>query len=192
MSKTCLILGGPNGSGKTTFAKKHLSLHDVPFLNADEIAAHMSPGNVEAAALAAGRELIRRLDQAITDGIDFVLESTLSGLTLRQTIKRCLENGYEVKLYFIFLGSPDQNIERIKVRVSKGGHHIPDEDVRRRYVRSLANFWQTYRMLASSWNLIYNSGEAFQPVATGVREQMLIRDEALLRMFEQSCEGGDR
>lgn len=177
MSKTCVILGGPNGSGKTTFAREYLQTNDWPFLNADEIAAELSPNDVAAAAVSAGREFIRRVDETITNGRSFVLESTLSGLTLRRTIQRCREAGYVVELRMIYLGSSQASIDRIKLRVSKGGHFIPDEDVERRYVRSLANFRNTYRLMVNEWSLHYNGEDGFDLVAVGVGEKLEVYNE---------------
>ena len=79
--KEIVLLGGPNGAGKTTAARVLLpEFFDLyPFLNADDIARGIAPGNVESAALAAGRQLIERMRALVRDGQSFALESTCSG-----------------------------------------------------------------------------------------------------------------
>ena len=74
-----VIVGGPNGSGKTTFVEQFLQGRGYPYLSADLIAAELSPGSPESAAIAAGREFLLRLEQTIVDKQSFILESTLSG-----------------------------------------------------------------------------------------------------------------
>jgi len=189
MSKTCVILDGPNGSGKTTFAREFLKIYDWPFLNADEIAAEMSPDNVAAVAVAAGREFLHRLKHVIEDGRDFVLESTLSGLTLRRSIERCRERSFHVAMNMIFLGSADASIRRIKGRVEKGGHFVPDEDVRRRYIRSLTNFWTTYRFIVDEWTLFYNGNDQFTKVASGAGDEFEVYNEGAMGWLLNVAQG---
>lgn len=157
-SPTLYLFGGPNGSGKTTFARAFLTSqfkHPLRFLNADEMARGLSPLSPESVALKAGKLLLREVDECIAAGTSFGLESTLSGTAQVRILQRAKARGFVVELHFFALPSPELSIARIAQRVAKGGHHVPDEDVRRRYPRSIRHLEETYGPLADRvfrWN----------------------------------------
>lgn len=149
----CLIIAGPNGAGKTTFAREFLP-HEggiLNFVNADLIAAGLSPLRPAAAALAAGRIFLGELDRLAASGGDFSFESTLSGLTYVERLNRWKSCGYRIEIVYLRLSSVDIAIKRIAERVKAGGHHVPTADVRRRFTRSKANFEKVYRPLCDAW-----------------------------------------
>ena len=153
----CTIFGGPNGSGKSSlFGALSLS---GEFVNADAIASKISPENPEAVSIQAGRQVLRRLDELIAAGQGFVYETTLSSHQSIDLMRRARDAGYEVDLVFVTLNSPDLNVERVADRVSRGGHHIPEVAIRRRYETSLYRLADAIRLAHES--LIYdNSGDA--------------------------------
>ena len=153
--KRILIIAGPNGAGKTTFALEFLPNEaDCPiFVNADEIAEAFSPGNPDAAAVAAGREMLRQIDELVARGKTFAFETTLSGLAYAKRIPIWQAAGYHVKLLFLRLSSPKLAIQRVAERVALGGHSIPEPDIRRRFGRGLENFETAYRRVVDSWVL---------------------------------------
>lgn len=156
----CIIIAGPNGAGKTTFARNYL-LKDAGienFVNADSIAAGLSPLKPERAARAAGRLLLQEIDRLSSAGESFALESTLSGQTYVERLQRLKKMGYRIEIIFLRLDTPDLAIKRVAHRVRQGGHHVPDEDVRRRFVRGLRNFELSYKPLADQWAMYDNSG----------------------------------
>lgn len=128
------------------------------FVNADSIAAGLSPLKPERAARAAGRILLEELQRLTTAGESFALESTLSGLTYVDRLKQMKALGYRIEIIFLRLESPELAIKRVAHRVRQGGHHVPDTDVRRRYERGLRNFEVHYRPLAGMWAMYENSG----------------------------------
>jgi predicted ABC-type ATPase len=159
-SPRCVIIAGPNGAGKTTFAREFLP-HDegvVHFVNADLIAAGLSPFRPELVALAAGRLLIRELDKLASSRADFAFESTLSGLTYVSRLRRWKAAGYQIEIVFLSLESPQLALRRIAARVRQGGHNVPASDVLRRFGRGRANFDRVYCSLADAWALYDNSG----------------------------------
>ncbi|MGN7293522.1 zeta toxin family protein [Rhizobium sp. SAFR-030] len=131
----CSLLTGPNGAGKSTL----YSLIDLPgaFINADEIAARISPANPELAAVQAGREVLRMIDEMFAHRRSFVYETTLSSHQSIKVISRARQSGYKTQIVFIALQSAELHIQRVRDRVAKGGHHIPDETIRRRFEMSL-------------------------------------------------------
>ncbi len=177
--KELIILGGANGSGKTTFSKQILAETNFQFLNADEIEKELAFSKLQA-----GKEFFKRIDFFFLENTSFVLESTLSGNYLKKVIEKAKREGYIVKIFYVFLKSPDDCIQRIKLRVQLGGHNIPDADVIRRYYRSKTNFWKMYKNLADEWIMIYNSTtEEPQKIAVGTGENYVIELEDLFNNF---------
>ncbi len=166
--RNIVIVGGPNGSGKTTFARSFLSrTAAVPvFLNPDLIAAGISPHAYEAAAFQAGRVLLAEAKGHLSRGESFGFESTLSGKTWGPLLKRARDAGYSLTVHFLFVDSATLSLKRIKQRVSEGGHNIPRNTVFRRRLRCFENFWHLYRPLADAWYLFNNSGTSPRLVAS--------------------------
>jgi predicted ABC-type ATPase len=182
--KQVVIVAGANGSGKTTFARKFLDVTKYEFLNADEIAKEMNPQDPVKVRIAAGKQVINLLDQFIDEGKNFVIESTLSGSFLEKHIEELKQKGYEISLTFIFLGSKDLCIERIKSRVRQGGHNVPDEDVIRRFNRGLVKFWQAYRMQVDYYSIVFNNEYYdFKRIAHGQSNSIEIIDKNLYQEF---------
>lgn len=167
-----IVIGGPNGAGKTTAAMAVLpeALSLVEFLNADEIAKGLSPLNPSSVDIQAGRLLLERAHHFLEKGISFGFESTLSASAPIKLMKAAKEKGYQVILLYFWLSSPELSMERIRQRVSKGGHHIPDEVVVRRYERSMGNLKQKYIPLADVWMVFDNSKDDPELIAEGEQE----------------------
>lgn len=155
----CVIIAGPNGAGKTTFAREFLPVEAdiVHFVNADLIAAGLSPLKPELAALRAGRLLLSELDRLALARLDFAFETTLSGLVYAARIREWKSAGYRIEIVFLKLSSVRLAVRRIADRVRQGGHDVPESDVRRRFHRGWANFQSTYRALADAWAVYDNS-----------------------------------
>ena len=139
--KDVIVIGGPNGAGKTTAANRllptTLGLHE--FLNADEIAHGLSPFDPEANAVPAGRMMIDRIDKLVAAGKSFAFETTCAGHRQAKLLRSCRAAGYRVTFFFLWLPSPQAAMQRVAQRVARGGHHIPDDMVARRYVMGLHN-----------------------------------------------------
>lgn len=161
------IIAGPNGAGKTTFARRFLPQYAqcTNFVNADLIAQGLSPLKPEAAAMRAGRLVLEEIEKYRKDEIDFGFETTLSGKTYVSLIERLKQSGYKVHFFYLWLPSVDMALRRIKLRVAKGGHNVPADDVRRRFGRSIDNFFLYYRFLADSWMLFDSSGRKPKAIA---------------------------
>jgi len=190
-AKELIIVGGPNGSGKTTFSARYSTLNGWQYLGADAIAAEIAPGAPETVAFAAGAEMIRRVSAALGGDNSLVIESTLSGRTMRKTIEEAKIAGFAVTVVLIFLVSADECVSRVRQRVLKGGHSVPDGDIRRRYKRSMRNFWEMYRLLADKWVLLYNGKEGMIEVAGGEQDSYLIKISHLFDLYMKTLETGD-
>src|SRR5579864_7928373 len=155
-----IIIAGPNGAGKTTFAAEYLR-HEAKcphFINADLIAAGLSPLDPSAAAVQAGRLMLSEIRRRVKKRSSFAFESTLGGRTYAQLIPRWQAAGYEVHLIYLKLRSIRLALARVKARVAQGGHHVPSTVVRRRFKKGWENFERLYRPIVDSWELYDNSG----------------------------------
>jgi len=165
--KDIVVLGGPNGAGKTTAAEVLLpqSLRIHAFLNADEIAREISPGNVEAVAFEAGRLMIERMRDLVRDDLSFAFETTCAGKSYIRLLKECRATGWRISLIYLWVPSPEYSIARVARRVSEGGHHIPDDVIRRRYRTGLWNRRHLYLPLADDATIYDNRDRAFRLIA---------------------------
>jgi len=178
------IIAGCNGAGKTTAAYSLLPdvFKAVEFINADEIARGLSPFNPEGAALQAGRIMLQRIDQMINSSQSFSIETTLSGSTYLGVIKKAREKAYRITFFFVYLNSTALAIERVAIRISKGGHSIPKDVIERRYYKGLRNF-SRYAAEASSWYIYDNSGIGYELIAKNINNTREIINFELFQMI---------
>lgn len=163
------IIAGCNGAGKTTssFAVLPEILHCKEFVNADNIASGISPFNPESVAIEAGRFMLTRIDHLMQAGEDFAFETTLSTRSYVSLIKKAQALGYNVQLCYFWLNSPQLALSRVKSRVAKGGHHIPEDVIIRRYYRSVENLVSLYIPVVDKWSVYDNTNKKPALVATG-------------------------
>lgn len=161
MSKKILIIAGPNGAGKTTFARSFLTEDaQIPrFINADLIAAGLSPFAPAEAAVKAGRLMLDEIDEAVDHGQSFAFETTLAGIGYRRRIRSWRKSGYHLSLFFLSLPNVETAIARVATRVRQGGHDIPEHVIRRRFVAGLHNFNTVYKVEVNDWALYDNAGD---------------------------------
>ncbi len=152
------IIAGPNGAGKTTASFNLLPdvLHCPNFVNADEIARGLSPFAPETVAFQAGKIMLKRIEELLSQKVDFAIETTLATRSYVQLVRRAQMAGYKVHLIFFYLETEDQAIKRVAQRVRNGGHNIPEEDIRRRFKRGITNLIHLYMPICDSV-LVYNN-----------------------------------
>jgi predicted ABC-type ATPase len=164
-----VVIGGPNGAGKSTTAptllREALEVHE--FVNADAVALGLSAFDPQSVAYAAGRVMLERLRQLAADRRDFAFETTLASRSFHPWIQRLQAlQGYEFHLIYLWLPSAELAVERVAERVREGGHDVPSDTVRRRYERSLRNFFNLYGPIADSWLMLDNSSPTWsRPIA---------------------------
>jgi predicted ABC-type ATPase len=158
--KKIIIIAGPNGAGKTTFARSFLpeEAQAPRFITADLIAAGLSPFAPEVAAIRAGRLMLVEIARCASRGESFAFETTLAGLAYTRHIPRWRAKGYHVTMFFLSLPTAEMAIARVAERVRQGGHHVPDEIVRRRFTAGKRNFERVYRDIVDAWAVYDNSG----------------------------------
>jgi len=151
-----IMIAGPNGAGKTTFALEYLPYEPACpiFVNADLIAAGVSPLAPETAGFRAGRLMLEEIDRHGNQGRSLAFETTLAGLAWVRRIRHWRSQGHVVKLIYLPLATPEEALRRVQQRVRQGGHGIPEAVIRRRFDRSVANFRHVYREIVDSWLVV--------------------------------------
>jgi predicted ABC-type ATPase len=143
---TVLILGGVNGAGKSSLARAMLKtpqFRDVPFLNADIFAARLRLERPElglAAANFAGLRMVAEgHEQFLRERRSFISETVLANVSYRTLCDRAHAAGFRVELAYVAIADVEESLRRVRIRVAKGGHDVPEKDVRRRWALSHDN-----------------------------------------------------
>ncbi len=170
-AKRIIIIAGPNGAGKTTFAREYLPKegHCPTFINADLIAEGLSPFHPDVAAIRSGRVMLSEIKRHAVAERSFAFETTLSGRTYVARIRRWRADGYRVTLLFLALPTAEEAIERVRQRVSQGGHDVPEDVIRRRFVSGWRNFRDVYRHEVDEWFWYDNSNSVPVLIEQGAR-----------------------
>jgi len=173
------LIAGPNGAGKTTFATRFLPRYagTIHFINADMIAAGLSPLRPEAAAVAAGRLLLREFDRLSTRRESFAVETTLAGATWIRRLDELRAKGYRVRLYYLWLETADLAVQRVAERVRRGGHDVPPLVVRRRYLSGIQNLRTVTASLFDRIWIFDNTVPVARVVAIWNSRRWVVRDE---------------
>jgi predicted ABC-type ATPase len=155
------MIAGPNGAGKTTLAHELISSSPFlyEFINADEIARGLAPNHPETVALMASKLMISRLKELLEAGKNFAFETTLSGTNYVKHLSSAKAKGYDIILFFLWLNSPEQALQRVAQRVKQGGHFVPQDVIFRRYYAGIKNLLTTYLPLADMTVVLNNSTE---------------------------------
>ncbi len=163
------IIAGCNGAGKTTAAYNLLPevFDTTEFINADEIARGINPKNVDAAAFAAGKIMLQKIDDCIKEKRNFAFETTLSGLTYLKIIEYAKQEGFTITMFFVYVNNVEIAIDRVALRVSKGGHNIPTETIKRRFDKGLINLCK-YLKIVDNWYLMDNSLSDYKEIAKSI------------------------
>ena len=184
-----VVLAGPNGAGKSTAAAELLqgALAVDEFVNADTIAQGLSAYRPDAVAIAAGRVMLERLRFLEHERWNFAFESTLSGRGHARWLQRLRSTGYLIHLVFLSLPDSDLAVARVAERVRKGGHAVPEDVVRLRFMAGIRNFFTIYRDCVDAWQ-VYDNSDVSGPrlIASGAaRATAVIADEAAWEHFQE-------
>ena len=158
--KNLYIIAGCNGAGKTTASFTILPeiLDCKEFVNADEIAKGLSPFQPEKVSFEAGRIMLHRINELVSQNENFAFETTLSTRSYKNKILEAKKKNYNVTLLFFWLKNTELAKERVKIRVIEGGHSIPEEVIERRYHKGIKNLFEIYLSIVDQ-TLIFDNSE---------------------------------
>jgi predicted ABC-type ATPase len=161
------MIGGPNGAGKTTTALSLLPerLSCYEYVNADAIAAALSPFRVQQVSMQAGRLMLERVHALSEQGESFAFETTMAARSFAPFLKRCKGKGYYIHIIYIWLRTPELAVARVAQRVAQGGHYVDEAVVVDRYFHGLSNFFELYSPIADQWAFFDNTGSEPELVA---------------------------
>ena len=175
------VVAGPNGAGKSTLTRRYL-MGRLPIVDPDAIARELDstePTRLRV-RMQAGREAIHQQEALLTACADFAIETTLSGHREMDLLRHAKEAGYKITLVYIGVNSPDVSLGRVNQRVAEGGHHVPPQDVARRYSRSMANLATALQSVDRAFGLD-NSGQRRRLLLSMAQGQVKRRSRNLPR-----------
>lgn len=153
------IIAGPNGAGKSTCGpsvlQKHFNIFE--FVNADTIATGLSAFRPEDVAIEASRIMLKRIKTLASKNANFAFETTLASRSFAPWLQKIKKQGYQFTLVYFWLHTPNLAIDRVAERVRLGGHSVPDDIIKRRYRKSIRNFFELYQPIADNWGIFDNS-----------------------------------
>ena len=187
------ILAGCNGAGKTTasytFLPEILDCHE--FVNSDEFAKSFSPFDPSVASVTASRYMLKRIEYLMAQGTDFSVETTLATRSLVNIINEAHARGYLVTILYLWVQAPEIALQRVRDRVATGGHHIPEDVLRRRYIAGLKYLFEIYMPICDRWMIADNTNPTFTLIAEGDNKRSIIKDEELFRRIRKMTEESD-
>ncbi len=190
-SPTVYVIAGPNGAGKTTFAISFLPgfVQCREFVNADLIAAGLSPFAPEKQEMRAARLFLSRVQELSEERQTFGFETTLAGRGYARLLSKVKHSGYEVIFFFLWLPDADVAVARVANRVRHGGPDIPEATIRRRFHAGLRHFFEIYAPLVTSWSLLDGSQLPQPTIASGFHEGLRIIDQDLYHKIQSQASG---
>lgn len=187
MSKNLYIISGCNGAGKTTASYTVLPeiLDCREFVNADEIARGLSPFNPESVAIEAGRLMLQRIEDLLAKDETFSIETTLATKSYINLVRRAQAKGYQVIILFFWLRTPELAMQRVAERVVNGGHNIPEDIIKRRYVAGIRNLFRLFMSEVDFWDIYDNSKKPRIEIARGGKNaETIICDDSLFHKMQ--------
>lgn len=191
--KNLYIIAGCNGAGKTTASFTILpeTINCKEFVNADEIAKGLSPFQPEKVAFEAGRIMLNRINTLLKDNESFAFETTLSTRSYKHKIIEAKEIGYTTTLLFFWLQNVELAKERVKIRVSEGGHNIEPNVIERRYLKGINNLFNIYLPIVDGAFIFDNSeGKHELLVQKTIDGQLSIINKAKFNELKQYYDHG--
>ena len=183
------VLAGTNGAGKSSVAGAMLLQRGIEFFNPDKAAMQIRSANPgitnEEANSAAWRQGRRLLERVIAERLNFAFETTLGGHTIASMLESALLVGVEVRIWYLGLSSPELHIARVRSRVARGGHDIPEAKIRERYDHSRLNLLQLMPKLTEL--RLYDNSQEADPHAGVAPEPTLVLHLARAKIVS-SCE----
>jgi predicted ABC-type ATPase len=184
------MIAGPNGAGKTTFALQYLPkvARCTRFINADLIAAGLSPLAPERALFAASRLYLQSIEQQIAERTDFAFETTLAGRSYLRLVKRLRSSGWRVEMLYLALSNVDVSKKRVAERVKHGGHDVREVDLERRFGRSLRHLLNDFSHQVDRCACLMNEGEQPEMVFEQHRHKRSILNESRYQVLLQEAQ----
>ena len=175
------VLAGTNGAGKSSIGGAIFREMGADYFNPDEAARRLLSANPsispEEANIAAWNEGRRLLERAFDERLDFAFETTLGGQTIANLLQKAAASGIEVRVWYVGLQNVELHIARVRARVSKGGHDIPEKKIRERYIRSRWNLIQLLPRL-TELRVYDNSAEGDPERGVAPKPELILHVEA--------------